>query len=102
MSKSEDAVIPSIACSPDGESLTLWQLLFSFKGRINRKTFWVSIILSWIMIALCYATFFYFPTILTILENIDKVFGIPLGNISNIDSVNLLLYSNGYYSKTIT
>ena len=57
--------------------ITLWQLLFSFKGRINRTTFWVSITISWVMLALGYimATSFYTSAIF---ENIHEIFSIPL------------------------
>ena len=38
---SSEVMIPPVACRPDNSNVNIWQLLFLFKGRINRTTFWV-------------------------------------------------------------
>ena len=57
------------------ESVNIPQLLFSFKGRINRKLFWISIIFSWVAIGIAYALFLSIPTLI---PEMNRTISIPL------------------------
>ena len=75
-----EVIPPPIACRPVDSQINWKWLFFSFKGRINRRAFWVSIILSWIVTGVVsYLIYLSLPIILP--ENVDRTLRMAFGTI---------------------
>ena len=86
-----EVIPPPIACRPVDSQINWIRLLFSFKGRINRKMFWMSMIF-WSLAVIMDVGLLYAITA-TNIENVNQIIGVVLV-VSPILILYVLVYIN--------